>query len=585
MQQTILRPFQEKLDRDVDAAWEDGHTNVMPVSATGTGKTVVISHKMNKFPGSSVAIAHRQELVGQMSTALARNGVRHRLVGAKKGSALTRVISALHTAEFGYSYLDPNARAGVGGVDTVIKLDPKESFFDQVGFLTIDEGHHVLKTNKWGKCVAMFRNAKGMFPTATPLRADRKGLGRHADGLVDVMVEAPSMRDVINMGYLTDYRVICPPIQGLDLTNVPVGDSGEFVNEALRKAVHQSSIVGDVVTAYKTYALGKLGVVFAVDVEDAVKMAAEFRRQGVPAEVVSAKTPDMLRAQILRRFKNREIHVLVNVDLFGEGFDLPAIEVVQFARPTMSFALYCQQWGRALRLMIEPALHKIWGTLTDSQRLSYIAASEKPVALIIDHVQNICRHMGPPDKHRVWSLDRGDRQSRGPSDSVPYTICLGPGCYKPYPRTLTTCPHCGLYREPASRSAPEYVDGDLFELDAQTLALLRGQIAKVDRGFYAPKGMSHEAQIAARRHHMARQDAQFWLRNSIAWWAGLWHAQGESERESYRRFWFKFGIDVASAQGLGRPEAEELTKRINLELSRYGIDGSVNSASYFANDQ
>jgi superfamily II DNA or RNA helicase len=119
---------------------------------------------------------------------------------------------------------------------------------------------------------------------------------------------------------------------------------------------------------------GKLGVTFDTDVDSATETAAAFRAAGVPAEVVSAKTPDALRAQILRRFKNREILQLVNVDLFGEGFDLPAIEVVSFARATESFALYCQQFGRALRLMLAAAAAAVHADLTDEGRRAAIAA-------------------------------------------------------------------------------------------------------------------------------------------------------------------------------------------------------------------
>src|ERR1700761_1163323 len=115
-----LRPFQERLEKEIYTAWNEGALNVMPVAPTGSGKTVVLSHILRNEPGSSIAIAHRQELVSQISLALARNGVRHRLVGVRRGNPLTRIITALHVAEFGCSYLDPNARCGVGGVDTVV---------------------------------------------------------------------------------------------------------------------------------------------------------------------------------------------------------------------------------------------------------------------------------------------------------------------------------------------------------------------------------------------------------------------------------------------------------------------------------
>jgi DNA repair protein RadD len=579
-----LRPFQQELERRVYEAWQAGARNVMPVSATGSGKTVVISKLLYDEPGASAAIAHRQELVSQIAVALARNGVRHRIIGARKGSNLIRVISALQIAELGYSYYDPNAKTGVGGVDTVIRMDGCDPWFAQVRKVVQDEGHHVLKENKWGKAASMFPNALGLFPTATPLRADGRGLGRHADGLVDAMVVAPSMREIIDMGYLTDYRIFAPP-SDLDLTNVATSQAtGDFNADQLRKAVHASHIVGDVVAHYKRLAAGKLGVTFAVDVEAATEIAAAFRAEGVPAEVVSAKTPDALRSQILGRFKNREILQLVNVDLFGEGFDLPAIEVVSFARPTESFALFSQQFGRALRLMLDKAAADAHMSLTDAGRRIAIAMSGKPVAFIIDHVNNVLRH-GLPDASREWSLDRRERRSAKKSDAIPMRVCVNPECVQPYERTHKRCPYCGAYPPPVGRSSPALVDGDLLELDGATLQAMRGEIARVDGDFYAPGGLPWPAQVAARRRHMDRQEAQAALRNVIAWWAGVESAQGRQEAESYRRFYFRFGVDVGNAQTLGVAEADELRGRVLNELSKYGIDGTVNAGAYFANQQ
>lgn len=577
-----LRPFQAELERRVYEAWNGGAPNVMPVAATGSGKTVVLSKVLYDEPGASIAIAHRQELVSQISIALARNGVRHRLVGAKKGAPLIRVISALQVAELGYSYFDPNAKTGVGGVDTIIRMDAADPWFKQVRLMVQDEAHHVLKTNKWGAAAALFPNARGLLPTATPLRADGKGLGRHADGLVDVMVLAPSMRDIINMGYLTDYRIFAPP-SDLDLTQVATSAAtGDFNADQLRKAVHKSHITGDVVAHYLKLAPGKLGVTFAVDVEAATEIAAAFRAAGVPAEVVSAKTPDALRAQILRRFKAREVMQLVNVDLFGEGFDLPAIEVVSFARPTESFALFSQQFGRALRLMLTREELAGYDLLSDAGRKAVIAASGKPVAFIIDHVGNVLRH-GLPDARREWSLDRRERRSSGKSDAIPMRVCVNPECIQPYERVFKCCPYCGHYPPPPSRSAPEFVDGDLTELDPETLAALRGDIAKIDGDAVVPWGASAEVQGAVRRRHWERREGQKALRNVIAWWAGLESAQGRGESESYRRFFHRFGIDVANAQTLGAREAAELAGRVSAELAKFGIDGTVDAAAYFAN--
>lgn len=567
----VLRPFQRNLESDCYAAWDAGAVNVMPVAATGSGKTVLLSKLLYDESGASIAIAHRQELVGQIAVALARNGVRHRVVGAKKGSPLVRIITALQVAELGYSFIDPTAKTGVGGVDTVIRMT-NEPWFAQVRLQVQDEGHHVLKENKWGKVAAMFPRARGLFPTATPLRADGRGLGRHADGITDTLVLAPGMRDIINMGYLTDYRIFAPP-SDLNLANVDISAAtGDFNQDQVRKAVHASTVHGDIVKHYLRLARGKLGVTFAVDVEEANRIAQEFKAAGVPAEVVSAKTPDDLRASVLRRFKKREVLQLVNVDLFGEGFDLPAIEVVSFGRPTESFSLYSQQFGRVLRLMLPEALVSRWGNFTDEERRAHIRASDKPVGMIIDHVNNVVRH-GLPDAAREWSMDRREKRSSKKSDAIPLRVCLA--CMQPYEASFKRCPYCDHYTAPQSRGGPEFVDGDLTELDPAMLRAMRGEIARIDGDFHAPRGLAIEAQMGARKRHMERQEGQRALRGAIAWWAGLEAARGHSESESYRRFYFRFGIDVANAQTLGAREAEELAGNVCRELSKYGVDGSV----------
>lgn len=569
-----LRPMQQKLRADVYNAWNVGAQNVMMASATGSGKTVVLSAMLQDEPGASVAIAHRQELISQIAIALAQNGVRHRILGNNK--ALIRVISAIQVKELGYSYIDANAKTAVGGVDTVVKMS--DPFFAQVRLQVQDEAHHVLAENKWGRVALKFPNARGLFPTATPQRADGRGLGRHADGLMDALVCAPSMREIINMGYLTDYRIFAPP-SNLDLSKVAISKAtGDFNQDQVRDAVHKSQITGDVISNYLRIAPGKLGVTFAVDVEEATRIATEFKAANVPAEVVSAKTPDMLRRATLRRFANREIMQLVNVDLFGEGFDLPAIECVSFARPTESLSLFMQQFGRVLRLMLPKELMAVWDRFTDAQRLEMIARSDKPYGIVIDHVNNVLRH-GLPDAPREWSLDRRERRTPKKPDGIPVTVCVA--CLQVFERTHKTCPYCGHYEPPAARSAPEYIDGDLTEFDPALLAAMRGEITRIDGDFHAPRGLNQIAELSARKLHIARQQAQGRLRNAIAWWAGLQFHRGNSESESYRKFYFEFGLDVASAQCLGAREADELTTRINSTLAKFNIDGNVNAELFF----
>jgi len=571
------RPYQLKIEQDCYDAWSAGARVVMPVLPTGGGKTVVIGNIAEGYDYPAVAIAHRQELVGQISVALAREGIRHDLLVPPN---VRRTIIKAHLDKVGRDFTSPKANWRVGGVDTIVKMKPHElTWANNVGLVVQDEGHHVLAENKWGRAFQLFKNARGLFPTATPIRADGKGLGSHADGLVDVLAEGPGMRDLIDMGYLTDYQIFCPRTSDLNLNDVEVSaTTGDYNQDQVRKAVRRSSkIVGDVVKHYLTHARDKLGVTFAVDVEEATKIAAAFRDAGIPAEVVSAKTPDDLRRSVIKRFENREILQLVNVDLLGEGFDLPAIEVVSMARPTMSFSLFCQQFGRALRLMITADQQRFWDTHDDFGRRMLIAQSSKPAAIIIDHVGNVLQH-GLPDKRRAWSLDRRQRRaSNTANDAIPLRRCLE--CTQPYERVLLSCPHCvEPAPEPGQRNGPEFVDGDLIQLDPETLAKMRGEVERVDGPAYPPRDADPVVKRAIMNRHMERQRAQVKLRDAIALWAGAHN--GYDDRVNYKRFYLTFGVDVLGAQSLNAADAQSLHDKIVGKLRADGyhvtIDSEVN---------
>lgn len=573
---TRLRAYQTQGKADIFAEWAKGHRNVLFKSPTGSGKTVLFADVVRTVDCAAAVIAHRKELVSQMSLALAREGVRHRVIGPDN---LRRNCVALHMDRLGRSFYDPGARVGVCGVDTLVNKDAaKDPWFTQVGLWVMDEAHHVLRENKWGRAVEMFPNAQGLGVTATPARADGKGLGRDADGAMDVMVYGPEMRDLIDWGYLTPYKIFTPP-SDVDYSQVTVTATGDYSPVKLRAAVHASdAIVGDVVQQYLKIARGKLGITFAVDVEAAQDLAQGYRAAGVPAEVITAETPDLLRSAILRRFERREVLQLVNVDLFGEGFDLPAIEVVSMVRKTESWPLFVQQFGRALRLMVAPELAARWEDFTPEQRRAHIAASGKPHALIIDHVGNVFRH-GVPDAPRFDTLDARERRSTGPSDAIPTRICPNnkvggvenQACGRTYERALKCCPYCGHTPEPASRSAPEYVDGDLFELDPAVLAAMRGEVARIDGAPRIPQGLSAPAAANVVKQHNERFRAQQELRTVLNLWGGWQQAQGHDLSYAWRLFFLTFGIDTLSAQALGRADAQALMQRVQKVLDENGV--------------
>lgn len=541
-----LRPYQSELKADIYRAWQSGAPNVGAVLPTGGGKTILFSDIVREHVGYSVEIAHRQELVSQISLANARYGIPHSIIGPKN---VVKWIVQLHMQELGRNFVDPGACRAVAGVDTLLsRKKDLAPFCQQVSLWVLDETHHLLEANKWGKAVSLFPNAKGLGVTANTDRADGKGLGRHADGLLDTLVQGPGMRDLINDGYLTDYRIFAPP-SDLDLEGVAISAAtGDYNRDQLKLRIKKSRVVGDVVQHYLRLAKGKQGITFATDVETATEIAAQFNAAGVAAEVVSAKTPDRTRIEIGKRFERREVKQLVNVDLFGEGYDVPAIEVVSMARPTESFNLFCQQFGRSLRIL-----------------------EGKTEAIIIDHVGNVLRH-GLPDAPQEWTLDRRERGKRRKLDTdvIPVKSCGK--CTAVYEAIYKACPFCGHIAVPALRSAPEFVDGDLTELDPATLAKMRGEIDRINlpsehiRSAMERGGSPGIVAGGAAKQHRLRQEAQVPLREAIAWWAGHQRHMGRPDHESYKRFYFMFGVDVGTAQTLGRPEATALAARINKKI-------------------
>jgi len=543
-----LRPYQAQLKADIYSAWTRCRF-VLAVLPTGGGKTITFADIIHDHEGAVCAIAHRQELVSQISLALARDGIRHKIIGPKD---VVKLCVNVHMMELGRSYYDPNAAVAVAGVNTIVSRKKKLANWGKTVTLWVqDECHHVLKENLWGKASALFPNAKGLGVTATPLRADGKGLGSESDGIFNELVEGPEMRWLINEGFLTDYRIFAPP-SNFERPD-DVGASGDFSRTSMASAVQKSRVMGDVVEHYLRLASGKLGVTFVPDVATAELVASQFNDRGVPAAVVHAKTPTAERFRILRSFKNRELMQLVNVDLFGEGFDLPAIEVVSFARPTESYGLFVQQFGRVLRLL-----------------------AGKEWAIIIDHVGNVLRH-GLPDSPRAWSLLGRNKKQSKQEDMIPVKAC--PECTSVYERFHKACPFCGFQSLPMSRSSPSAVDGDLEEMDAALLAQLRGDIAKVDQTLedYRLALAARHVPLIGQMGHVnrlaAQQAGQAALREQIALWAGHQRALSRADSESYRRFFFKFGIDVMSAQALKTTDAQLLQEKIVKD-----IDSLVNTA-------
>ncbi len=527
-----LRPYQQELHDKIFDAWDDGHKVVVAQLATGGGKTVTFAHIVAEEPDPSVVMAHRRELVIQMSLALAREGVRHRVLGPV---LLSRLCSAAHMDELKKDFVNPQAMCAVASVQTLAVWKGDKAFFKNVKLWVHDEFHHVLRENSFGKAIELFPNARGLGVTATPGRSDGKGLGRHADGIADVLIAGPTPAWMIRNGYLSKYKIYAPP-STFNRDALHVTPSGEFSAVEVKAETRRSTVMGDIVEHYCKHASGKLGLTFADSIENAVIICDKFRAAGVTAEVLTGKTPDTLRDSVIKKFKKRHVMQIVSCQLIDEGFDAPGVEVVSDGAATASLGRYLQRFGRALRVMVG-----------------------KEYALYFDHVGNT-KH-GLPDSARRWSLNRRDRQERSkPNDVMPVHTC--PACTATYERCEPACPYCGHKIEPMGRSLPAQVEGDLAELDAAAIARLLGDVSEIDQ--LPDTSWAKDAVKAGMLgNYKKRREAQRELREAMALWGG-WRTydEGDSMSVAWRRFWHMFQIDVLSAQALGVPEARDLREKI-----------------------
>ena len=528
----------------------DGDRLFMLGDFTVTHNTVIFSSIIAAEQGATCAIAHRQELVSQMSLTLAKNGIYHRIVGSNK---TVKNCVKIHMDELGKTFYDAGSKHAVASVDTIIRRGEQlANWLPSVRLWVIDEAHHVLKDNKWGKAVQMFPNARGLGVTATPCRADGNGLGSHADGVFDTMFEGVAMGELIRDGYLTDYKIFAPP-SSFSREQIKVSDStGDFNLNQMREVVNGSSLVahdektitGDVVAQYLKIARGKSGVTFTVDVASAEEIAEQYNKAGVPAAAISCNTPDLERFAAVRKFKNKEILQLVNSEILTEGFDCPGIEVVSFGRPTESYSMYSQMFGRALRPL-----------------------PGKTHAIIIDHVGNVMRH-GLPDAPREWSLDRRERRT---GKSEPSTVRVCTACAAVYERFRDACPDCGEpVPKPADRSGPMQVDGDLYELDPDVLAQMRNEVVgaretpEAMRDRLTAQHVPVSGVMANVKRQKERLDALVRLDLKLAEWAGYRRAEGLSDSEIFRKFYLTYGVSWLEAQALKAADADKLRERIGL---------------------
>lgn len=305
------------------------HQSVMAQMPTGTGKTYLLTAVIDSFVSNNPMekvwiVAHRRELVSQIDETVRK----FHSYSASNTSSLLSSVKAMSIQWLMRHY---------------------DEIEEGPGMIVIDEAHHALaKTYKemWER----FPNAKFLGLTATPCRLNGKGF----TDLFDVLVQSWSVPEFISKGRLATYDFVSIKSDGVTQRLIDSlqkrGADGDYQNKEMDMLLNKKPSIERLYQSLEEFGKDRKGIVYAINISHAQKITKLYQEHGVKAIAIDSKTPATERQQDIEAFKKGDIQVLVNVDIFSEGFDCPDVEFVQLARPTLSLAKYLQMVGRGLRV-------------------------------------------------------------------------------------------------------------------------------------------------------------------------------------------------------------------------------------------
>ena len=328
MKEIKLFDYQEDMKERIEKALRL-HQSVMAQMPTGTGKTYLLTAVIDSFVSNNPMekvwiVAHRRELVSQID----------------------------ETVRKFHSYSTSNTSSLLSSVKAM-SIQWLMRHYDEIeeepGMIVIDEAHHALaKTYKemWER----FPKAKFLGLTATPCRLNGKGF----TDLFDVLVQSWSVPEFISKGRLATYDFVSIKSDGVTQRLIDSlqkrGADGDYQNKEMDMLLNKKPSIERLYQSLEEFGKDRKGIVYAINISHAQKITKLYQEHGVKAIAIDSKTPATERQQDIEAFKKGDIQVLVNVDIFSEGFDCPDVEFVQLARPTLSLAKYLQMVGRGLRV-------------------------------------------------------------------------------------------------------------------------------------------------------------------------------------------------------------------------------------------
>ena len=323
-----LYDYQEDMKERIEKALRL-HRSVMAQMPTGTGKTYLLTAVIDSFVNGNPMekvwiVAHRRELVSQIDETVRK----FHSYFASSTSSLLSSVKAMSIQWLMRHY---------------------DEIEEEPGMIVIDEAHHALaKTYKemWER----FPNAKFLGLTATPCRLNGKGF----TDLFDILVQSWSVPEFISKGRLATYDFVSIKSDGVTQRLIDSlqkrGADGDYQNKEMDMLLNKKPSIERLYQSLEEFGKDRKGIVYAINISHAQKITKLYQEHGVKAIAIDSKTPEVERQQDIEAFKKGDIQVLVNVDIFSEGFDCPDVEFVQLARPTLSLAKYLQMVGRGLRV-------------------------------------------------------------------------------------------------------------------------------------------------------------------------------------------------------------------------------------------
>ena len=328
MKEIKLFDYQEDMKERIEKALRL-HRSVMAQMPTGTGKTYLLTAVIDSFVSNNPKekvwiVAHRRELVSQIDETVRK----FHSYSASNTSSLLSSVKAMSIQWLMRHY---------------------DEIEEEPGMIVIDEAHHALaKTYKemWKR----FPKAKFLGLTATPCRLNGKGF----TDLFDVLVQSWGVPEFISKGRLTTYDFVSIKSDGVTQRLIDSlqkrGADGDYQNKEMDMLLNKKPSIDRLYRSLEEFGKDRKGIVYAINISHAQKITKLYQEHGVKAIAIDSKTPATERQQDIEAFKKGDIQVLVNVDIFSEGFDCPDVEFVQLARPTLSLAKYLQMVGRGLRV-------------------------------------------------------------------------------------------------------------------------------------------------------------------------------------------------------------------------------------------